>query len=172
MPLQTLFKMLTSFGNTRTFLLKGHSTTLTLLQMSHSGGEIIPPALNRWGKIKNKAALKTTKTSAGQPQRQRENHAHPDPAKQMVCLCHLSLSLTHTLPLHAHTHTHARTHKSRSEAFTMQISPRPRRKIVCLWAGLKHQTAFTQSSIKLFTLIPTYHPMQFEESDLSCLLYF
>lgn len=67
--------------------------------MSHIGRGVIPLVLNRAVEIKNKAELKTTKTSAGQDTlRQRGYQAHPESAKQMVGLCHhshISCSDTH-----------------------------------------------------------------------------
>lgn len=79
---------------------------LTLLQMSHCGWFVIPPVLNRRGEIKNKAALKTTKTSAGQPRQGRRDikHTQIQPNRWFVS----AITLTHISCSDTHLHPHIR----------------------------------------------------------------
>lgn len=70
--------------------------------MSHSEWPVIPPVLNRRGEIKNKAVLKTTKTSVGQPHQGRGDikHTQIQPNRWFVStitLAHISCMLRHTL---------------------------------------------------------------------------
>lgn len=69
--------------------------------MSHSEWPVIPPVLNRRGEIKNKAVLKTTKTSVGQPHQGRGDikHTQIQPNRWFVStitLAHISCMLRHT----------------------------------------------------------------------------
>lgn len=69
--------------------------------MSQSGRPVIPLVLNRRVEIKNKAALKTTKTSAGQQRQDRGDikHTQIQPNRWFVSaitLTHISGSNTHT----------------------------------------------------------------------------